>query len=302
VGYLHIPNLYRPEAQQILQFKQVYACEKVHGTSAHISWKRNDALGHLKFFSGGERYERFVELFDQEKLTAIFVEKFGYTEDPVIVYGEAYGGKQQGMSATYGPDLKFVAFDVRVGDCWLNVESAARLVQSLGLEFVAYELIDATLPELDRCRDLASTQAIRNGITEPKIREGIVIRPPFEVTLNNGSRLIAKHKRDEFRETGSVRPTVSAEKAERNMRAAAIAEEWVTAMRLEHVIDQLKASRENKEVDLPDIPALIQLMTADILREGEGEFVVSDEKAFGKAVGSRTVKLFKDYLMRSVHG
>jgi hypothetical protein len=298
VGYLHIQNLYRPEAQQILQFKQVYACEKVHGTSAHIRWKDGD----LSYFSGGEKHERFVALFDDTKLYGAIHQKFGDGPNDIVIYGEAYGGKQQGMSATYGPDLKFVAFDVRVGDCWLNVESAARLVQSLGLEFVAYELIDATLPELDRCRDLASTQAIRNGITEPKIREGIVIRPPFEVTLNNGSRLIAKHKRDEFRETGSVRPTVSAEKAERNMRAAAIAEEWVTAMRLEHVIDQLKASRENKEVDLPDIPALIQLMTADILREGEGEFVVSDEKAFGKAVGSRTVKLFKDYLMRSVHG
>ena len=39
MGYLHVPNLYRPEAQAILEFKRLYALEKIHGTSAHIQWK-----------------------------------------------------------------------------------------------------------------------------------------------------------------------------------------------------------------------------------------------------------------------
>lgn len=296
MGYMHVPNLYKPEAQQILEFKRLYALEKIHGTSAHISWN----TGTLVFFSGGESHDRFVALFDQAALTAIFMEKFGSTvQPPVIVYGEAYGGKQQGMSATYGPDLKFVAFDVKIGDSWLSVPQAAALVANLGLEFVAYDLIDATLPAIDACRDLPSTQAVRNGITEPKLREGVVLRPPFEATANNGERMIAKHKRDEFRETVSPR-IVSAEALEKMTATDLIVDEWVTPMRLEHVIGRLNAGREYKRAEMSDIPALIRLMQEDVEREAAGEIVWS--KDVGKAIGAKTVKLFKQQLDAALRG
>ena len=74
VGYLHIDNLYK--AQDILLFRQCYALEKIHGTSAHIGW----ADGALRLFSGGESYERFVALFDQTALTAAFAERYGSSE------------------------------------------------------------------------------------------------------------------------------------------------------------------------------------------------------------------------------
>jgi len=54
VGYLHIENLYRPAAQIILLFREVYALEKVHGTSAHVAWKqgkvwyKDEALSETK--------------------------------------------------------------------------------------------------------------------------------------------------------------------------------------------------------------------------------------------------------------
>jgi hypothetical protein len=41
--------------------------EKIHGTSAHVGWN-----GSLYFFSGGESYDMFVDLFDKEKLTKCF--------------------------------------------------------------------------------------------------------------------------------------------------------------------------------------------------------------------------------------
>src|SRR4051812_35507155 len=105
MGYLHIDNLYK--AQEILEFKRVYALEKIHGTSAHVAWKD----GQIRFFSGGEKHETFVKVFDVQALEQKFAERFGETGD-VTVYGEAYGGKCQHMSATYGPAMKFVAFDV----------------------------------------------------------------------------------------------------------------------------------------------------------------------------------------------
>src|SRR6185295_5043867 len=113
MGYLHISNLYKE--QTILLFKECYAMEKVHGTSAHISW----ADGQLTFFSGGEKHDKFVALFDQERLRTEFEQRFAGFK--VTVYGEAYGGKCQGMSHTYGTDLRFIAFDVQIDEHWLAV-------------------------------------------------------------------------------------------------------------------------------------------------------------------------------------
>lgn len=298
MGYLHIPNLYRPEAQQILHFKTLFACEKVHGTSAHIRWMRDDAQGHLSFFSGGENHDRFVSLFDTARLEALFTEKFGLVDYPIFIYGEAYGGKQQGMSGTYGPDLRFIAFDVKVGDSWLSVPGACRLVESLELEFVPWHEIPSTLEAIDAERDRPSEVAVRRGITEEKIREGIVLRPPFEATLNRGNRLIAKHKRAEFSERSSGYPGLLDPVKKAALEGAeAIVEEWVTAMRLEHVIDKLKGSY-GRDLMIQDMPELIRAMVEDVTREATGEIV--DSKEARKAISHKTVKMFKARLQAGI--
>ena len=286
MGYLHIPNLYK--AQEILAFKRCFAMEKIHGTSAHIKWHD----GQLTFFSGGESYVRFVALFDKEGLADRFRERtHGTSEGATTVYGEAYGGKQQGMSKTYGQELKFVAFDVQVGERWLPVPAAHACVVGLGLEFVDYADIETTAACINAERDRPSLQAIRNGVVEPKIREGVVLRPPFEVTGPHGERIIAKHKREEFSERGS--PKVERDPSRREMLAGAeaIAEEWVTPMRLEHVIVRLISERENKDVEMRDIPAVVALMVEDVTREAAGEIV--DSQPARKAMSARTVALFK---------
>lgn len=60
MGYMKIPNLYRPEAQAVLAFREVYALEKVHGTSAHLTWDGEK----LTVFPGGEKLEKLLEFFD----------------------------------------------------------------------------------------------------------------------------------------------------------------------------------------------------------------------------------------------
>ncbi len=288
MGYLHIDNLYK--AQEILAFRTCYAMEKIHGTSAHVAWR-----GGVHFFSGGESHERFVTIFDAPALHAKFAERFT-AEDKVTVYGEAYGGKCQHMSKSYGDALKFIAFDVQVGEAWLSVPQAAELVAHIGLEFVDFAEVSTDLVSLDAERDKPSTQAKRNGIADDKIREGVVLRPPFEVTLNNGRRVIAKHKRDEFAERG--RPKVDLDPSKREMLegADAIALEWVTPMRLEHVIDAMLSARESKSVDMSDTPAVIAGMVADVTREAHGE--IADNDAARKSIGRRTVMLFKQRVQR----
>lgn len=283
MGYLKISNLYQD--QDILLFKECYALEKIHGTSAHIKWSDNK----LHFFAGGESHDRFVKLFDSEALVAAFTQHFGNSE--VIVYGEAYGGSQQGMSATYGNSLKFIAFDVNVSDHWLSVPKAHNVTDKLGLEFVDYVLIPTDLKLIDEQRDRESVQAIRNGVGPGKIREGVVLRPVIEVTRNNGSRIISKHKCAAFSEHGKPRE-VSPEKQQLATDARAIADDWVTPMRLTHVLDKLRANGE-EVVDMRHTNIVIRAMLADIKDESDGEIDWSANDQIERAINTKAAKLWK---------
>lgn len=287
MGYLHIDNLYKN--QEVLLFRECFALEKIHGTSAHVAWKVpacSDAPPHLSFFSGGEKHDRFVALFDQAALTEKFLQ-MGCQHD-ILVYGEAYGGSQQGMSKTYGDKLKFIVFDVQIGDSWLTVPKAEAVAKSLGLEFVDYKQVPTTLEALDAERDASSVQAVRNGISEPRPREGIVIRPLVEVTKNNGARIIAKHKGEAFQETAKPRKVVDPAQLEVLTKAREIADEWVTPMRLQHILGK------RQETGMEHTREIIDSMLEDVEREAAGEVVLSQEAK--RAIAQATAKLFHDSL------
>lgn len=280
MGYMHIDNLYK--YPHMLLFKEVYALEKIHGTSAHISWKD----GKVSFFSGGESHERFLGLFDTDIATRF--QAIGH--DEVTVYGEAYGGKQQGMSGTYGKELKFIVFDVKVGDCWLSVPNAEDVAIKLELEFVDYVKCETDLKSLDRERDRDSVQAARNGVGMGKLREGVVLRPLIELTKNDGTRIICKYKGEAFSETRTKRE-VDPKKLKTLENATAIAEEWVTPMRLEHVLDKLPEATEMKHTG--DVAKAI---VDDVKREAEGE--VEWSKDVERAIGRAAAKIYKAKLTK----
>lgn len=289
----HIDNLYKNQA--ILMFKECFALEKIHGTNAKIVWKRNpsnQAQRQLVFFSGGTKHELFVSLFDKDILVAKFTEMGIPVDRDVTVYGESYGGREQGMSETYGKVAKFVAFDVQIGDCWLDVPKAEGFVKSLGLEFVHYKRVTTDLAALDAERDADSEQAIRNGVGPGKKREGVVLRPLIELTKNNGSRIICKHKGEKFQETKTPRPVVDPAKQKIWEGAEKIADEYVTNMRLVHVLDKMPGHSIEKMRDI------IAAMTEDVLREGAGEFV--DTKEVRQAIGKKTAVMYKDFLKSQI--
>jgi hypothetical protein len=280
VGYLHIENLYKATAQTILLFRECYALEKIHGTSAHINWD-----GHqVGFHPGGVKMEQFVALFDKAKLTELFTNHFGANH--VTVYGEAYGGRCQGMSSTYGKDLKFVVFDVKVRDHWLSVPNAHGVATALGLEFVYYNRVSTDLAALDAERMRPSEQAKRNGVVGDKVTEGIVVRPIVEMTGNNGDRIIAKHKNADFEERNNPPQVVDPSRLQVLADAQKIAEEWVNEMRLTHVLDKL-----GNPNDLKETGKVIAAMVEDVLREAAGEIV--DSKDARKAIGAKAAQLYK---------
>ncbi len=290
MGYLHIPNLYADTT--ILQFKQVYALEKIHGTSAHLTWKENK----LSYFAGGVNHENFIKLFDEpvlvEKLMAL------YTDMSMTIFGEAYGGKLQGMSKTYGDKLKFVVFDIMINDLWLDVPTAEHIALELGLEFVDYVIISTDMIAIDGMAYTPSVQARRNSIYEECMREGIVLRPFIELRKNNGERIIAKHKRPEFQETTTKRE-IDPNKIHEKLRATNAANEWVTEMRLTHVLDKFPEPKIENTGDV------IKAMLEDVYRESlskrsfhDGQYYgeVVDDKQTRSAIGARTAKMFKERL------
>jgi len=290
MSYLDIPNLYKE--QSILLFRECFSLEKLHGTSAHITYKN----GRVDFFAGGGKYENFVKLFDEESLKKKF-EEMALGEKTIIIYGESYGGKMQGMSKTYGVEPKFAAFEVKIGDSWLNVPKAEKIVSDLGLEFVHYKKIPTTLEVIDAERDAPSIQAVRNGMGNstdkwgfcPPIREGIVLRPIEEFTMNNGERVIAKHKRDELKETNTSRKVLDLNKLKVLQEAKDIATEWVTGERLNHILTSGKVT-----ADIKNTGEIIKLMIEDILKEATGEIVDSPEAR--KEISKETALMFKRVL------
>jgi hypothetical protein len=281
-------------------FKECYALEKIHGTSAHVRFRRPDfveagleatGMKTVSYFSGGASHDSFVSLFDE---AAIFAKFMATGAAEAIVYGEAYGGKCQGMSETYGKDLKFIVFDVKIGEFWLSVPDMEKFAKGIGFEVVHYEKIPVDLAVFDAQRDADSIQAIRNGIGQGKHREGVVLRPLIELTKNNGERIMVKHKRESFEERATPQKVIDPAKLLVLGEAKAIADEWVTEMRLTHVLDKLPQG-----INMESTQDVIKAMIEDVFREAKGEIIESKEAR--TAIGKKTAEMFKNRIKSSLY-
>lgn len=282
MGYAHIANLYAD--QTILLQSECYALEKIHGTSAHVAYTPE---GNQLHFHSGEQQSNF-EAFFTDRLDHL-KKTFDWLNCPFKIHGECYGGKIQRNAWRYGDKLRFTAFDVCQNGEWLTIPDAAYICSLLDVEFVHYVRIETKLGLIDAERDATSEQAIRNGVTtrdgEFIRREGVVLRPIKEKPDHRGNRICAKHKRAEERETKTIRE-VNPDKAALIVGARAVAEEYVTATRLEHVLQKLP-----DVVDMTSTRAVISAMLEDVHREGAGEFEPSNQ--VNAEIGKRTAQLLK---------
>jgi len=282
-------------------FKEVYAMEKIHGTSTWITFKFGRKMA---FHSGGENYENFKALFD-ETLLETNLSKIASENNwvSIKIHGEAYGGKQQRMSKTYGTKLKFIVFDIFVTSTdkqipakYLDVPDAEKLALELGLEFVSYVKGSNTPVWIEEQSAVESIQAIRNGAGSGKLREGVVVRPITEALFPDSKRAIAKHKNAEFWEITTRRPL--GERAKVIAETNQIVDEWVTENRVNHVIDRVLQSKEKKELEISDIKNFLELMVEDVKRESEGEVVWAD--AVTKGIRRKAGKMFKAHNSKKI--
>lgn len=276
-------NLYDPRGQTILREPRCYETEKADGCPASVRWQG----GRVHLTPGASGYESFCRIFDTKRLEGAFR---ALAAQKVIVYGEAYGGRQQGLSARYGHDLRFVAFDVHIGAEILTVPQADALVRlHLGLDFVPWSETTTDIPTLDALRDRPSELAARIGMgVQP--REGIVLRPLVEGRVGDpGPRVIAKHKGHSNRETLTVREVnTSARVAYENADDYAV--EWVTEERLRHVMTRFQ-NHLGREPSRNDTAHIVASMLRDVRDEApEGE--VPTDVEVDKAIKRRTAALY----------
>jgi hypothetical protein len=284
-------------------FRRCWALEKVHGTNAFVKYEN----GEIALYAG-EQKNLFVAIFNVEDLKARIEAYFKRTDIKVVIHGEAYGGKCQGMSKTYGPNYSFIAFDVAINDKYTSVPFAAEFVAHMNLEFVPYREIDATIEALDAERDLPSEVAVRRGCVDgPKKREGVVLRPITECYDEHGNRIIVKHRIKEHSETAKERKLENEpEKLALLQKADEIAEEWVTLVRLQHVLQSIasKMNVEPADLKIQDMSDICNEMVLDVYKEASaanlGEEKVGTEiiksGAAEKAIKNKTRILFKQIL------
>jgi hypothetical protein len=310
MGYASIDNLYK--TQRILEESHCYAMEKIHGTSSHITHTRSitdytdnvgvKTTGNFHYHGGGVSGAEFKALFDTDRLELLLCacsKSNGYNK--ITIYGESYGGKMQKNQWRYGSVLKFCAFEVNIDDRWLTVPEANSFCLALGIEFVHFVYIETKLSLIDEWRDAPSTQAERNGVYEyegkPVPREGVVLRTVDEKLDHRGNRIIAKHKRDEERETKTPRKVVDPKNLEILKNARLVAEEWVTPTRVfEHVVPKLSI----EVVDMTCTKQVISAVIEDVNREGLGEF--EPGPTVNAEIGKRTAQLLKQYLADKLKG
>ena len=306
MGYMnHMQHLVKCVIHLIQLGIKLVATEKYHGTSTNILQKQGT---QLKFYSGGEKLDVFEGLFDKDSIQEKFdslMQKNSWKS--IKLHGETYGGPRlfpKQMANTYGRDKpKFIVFDIKIDSDtptsrFLDFYETKEIAESLGLEFVHYVECphEITMNNKDKIIEWFEEQTklpstcINNIQGNP--REGIVIRPIIESIIGKKQeRAICKNINENFKETKSFDQLKKRDakdikdKVKEFSEYDDFAEMWVTKNRGIHVLDEIRANRDNKVITIKDINAFLEKIIEDIKVESESDenFVwPNDEKEEAK--------------------
>ncbi len=169
--------------------------EKIDGTNIGVVWD-----GHRVSYQGrterasipAHLLNRLVELFGTSEAEELFEQKFGAM--PVILFGEGYGPKIQGVGSQYRGDVSFILFDVYLPnqDLWLRRDGIEDVARAFQIDAVPVIL---TAPLAEAVAYVKTKPASTIGAAP---MEGLVCRPLTDLRDRRGNRVIVKVKARDF--------------------------------------------------------------------------------------------------------
>lgn len=180
----------RPEFEYLADNKWTFT-EKVDGTNMRVIW--ND--GNLEFRGKSDNADFFPgviellsELFTYDKMYANEYSGVNFT-----IYGEAFGaGINKGGG--YGPNKRFIMFDVMVEGKWLPRHEVFNVAAQLGVDAVPI----VGTGTLQDGIDLVKGEGYDSYLGNMKA-EGVVAEPEFPMYNRYGERIITKLKTVDFK-------------------------------------------------------------------------------------------------------
>ena len=150
-----------------------------------------------------EELELLKKIGNKDKLLEAFtrIKEDGTKEEPemeCIIFGETYGRGMQAPGGRYcKTHLKFICFDIKIGNTWLKRDAVETICSKLGIDVVP-DLGEMTLDE--------AIEKVKTGFTsqvseDPTlIAEGIVLRAPLGILDRMGRRIVTKVKHKDFQD------------------------------------------------------------------------------------------------------
>lgn len=190
-----IEGCYRSDVVEFLKDNTWEFTEKIDGTNIRVVWD-----GHKVSFYGRtdaamiptELTNRLVELFGGEANEQIFEQNFG--EKEVMLVGEGYGAKIQGVGGLYKKTQDFILFDVMICGNYQSRDTVNEVAKMFNLDVVPI-VLEGTIQD---GVDFVKTNPPSTIGQAPM--EGVVGRPKIELQDRCGKRIITKIKVEDFKD------------------------------------------------------------------------------------------------------
>lgn len=189
-------GVFRNPTVEFLKDNQWEWTEKVDGTNIGVVWD-----GYRVSYQGRTEnaqipirlLDKLNSIFGTQEAEQIFEEQFG--DKSVILFGEGYGNKIQGVGSKYIPDdVGFILFDLWIGGNYQSRESVELTAKSFGIPVVPV-VGRGTLSEA-----VTFVKGHPQSVIGDLPMEGIVCRPMIELRDRCGNRVITKIKWNDFKD------------------------------------------------------------------------------------------------------
>ena len=182
-----------------------FRCEaKINGTNTRIElYPNSDITKAFMVFKGrtdkaqmpSQLLEELNRLFDEKTLIEYFSKK-GDFNAPITIYGEGYGKKIQACGGKYCKDhAKFIVFDIKIGNWWLNRPDIEQICKDLNLDIVPIMGYFTVQEAIDYVK-----KGFKDPIAEEDLdAEGLVLKTDLNIRRRNGERIVTKIKTCDFR-------------------------------------------------------------------------------------------------------